>query len=104
LAHQVRAVVVGGLCADAEAGGNLLRALAPRDHLEDLALAVGEHDAGAGAAGGGLERPGDGWPEVGPAQRYGSQALLEFLEVRRLLDEAHGPRLEHPPDKVGVLI
>ena len=51
LAHEIGAMVVHGLHADAELGGNLAGAMALGHELEDLALAGGEEVVRVAAGG-----------------------------------------------------
>src|SRR4051812_47509554 len=82
--HQVRAVIVDRLDADAELLRDFLRAVALGHELEDLALAVGEGlDAGSGTVVGddGAEESRDARSEISAALRDGAETLLEFAEA-----------------------
>src|SRR3954462_11072768 len=89
LPHQVGAMIVDRLDADAELLGDLLRAVAFRHEFEELAFAIGERlDAGSGAVVGddrAEERPA-ARSEIRAALRYGAEALFEFTEAGGLLD------------------
>jgi hypothetical protein len=106
-AHQVRAVVVHGLHADAELGGDFLGAVAFGDELENLAFAVGEEVGGR--AGGGIgddvaQERGDGGAEVGAATGDGFEALLKFDETGGFFDEAVSAGFKHFAHEDGVFV
>ena len=98
LAHQVRAVVVHRLHADAELGGDFLGAMAFGDELEDFAFTVGEKiggRAGAGIRDDVAEESGHGGAEIGATTGDGFETLFKFDEAGGFFDETVGPRFEH---------
>jgi len=81
LPHHVRAMVVHRLDADAELGGDFLRAVALGHELQNFAFAIGQEIRGA--AGGGIghdiaEQGGHGRAEISAAVGNGFETFLKL--------------------------